>query len=298
MGRLPLTPAAADATCAARRGTDVAWMRVAPAGEARALDRLCAAVGPPARIAARQPQDVLTGPLVVVAWNTHIGTADVDAFVADLRAGRLTGARPVSSFVLLLQEVFRAGDGARRSIDVTAARLGLNAVYVPSMHNGPPRATNDDRGNAILSTLALSDVTAIELPVERQRRVAVEATIPSGIRVVSTHFTNMVMHHLWLFSEPGRARQAEALARALPPQGSLVVGGDFNAWFGFHDAAYRTLARQLRPAPDQDRRPTFGPLRLDHLLFRVPASWRVTVRRADDRYGSDHYPLIAIIELS
>jgi endonuclease/exonuclease/phosphatase family metal-dependent hydrolase len=116
------------------------------------------------------------------------------------------------------------------------------------------------------------------------------------LTVADTHFTNMVMHHLWLLSESGRLRQARALARVLPRTGALAIGGDFNAWFGFHDAAYRELAALARPAPGQDRRATFGPLRLDHLLFRLPDGWHVTVRRADKRYGSDHYPLVALIE--
>jgi endonuclease/exonuclease/phosphatase family metal-dependent hydrolase len=106
----------------------------------------------------------------------------------------------------------------------------------------------------------------------------------------------MVMHHAWLFSEPGRDRQARALARALPHEDVLVVGGDFNTWFGFHDAAYRDLAKGLQEADQIDRRPTFGRMRLDHVLFRLPAGWHATVARAASRYGSDHYPLVALIE--
>jgi endonuclease/exonuclease/phosphatase family metal-dependent hydrolase len=107
----------------------------------------------------------------------------------------------------------------------------------------------------------------------------------------------MVMHHLWLFSVAGRTRQAAALARVLPKSGSLVIGGDFNAWFGFHDAAYRQLAALARPAQSEDRRATFGPLRLDHVLFRLPDGWKATLRRAGQRYGSDHYPLVARIDV-
>jgi endonuclease/exonuclease/phosphatase family metal-dependent hydrolase len=38
-------------------------------------------------------------------------------------------------------------------------------------------------------------------------------------------------------------------------------------------------------------------MRLDHLLFRLPEGWRADVRRADTRYGSDHYPLVASIDV-
>jgi endonuclease/exonuclease/phosphatase family metal-dependent hydrolase len=301
----------------------VHWLRVSPERERASIDRWCAGVGSPARISGGQRSENLTGSVVVVSWNTHVGAGDIDALVADLRSGRLGGA-PASPFVLLLQEAYRAGpevpsradvqwasaEGPDRraasQVDVVAAarRLGLSSIYVPSMRNGRPGRTQSDRGNAILSSLPLGDVTAIELPLERQRRVAIQAgiavTTRSGtvpVRFISTHFTNMVMHHLWLLSESGRLRQARALARVLPADGPLILGGDFNAWFGYRDAAYRELAEHARRADSEDRRATFGPLRLDHLLFRLPAGWHSTVRRAETRYGSDHYPLVAVIDI-
>jgi endonuclease/exonuclease/phosphatase family metal-dependent hydrolase len=227
---------------------------------------------------------------------------------------------------MLLQEVYRAGadvpsarglsaewasaqrppraGGTREDIIRIAQRLGLHLVYVPSMRNGAPGATDEDRGNAILSTIPLSGVRAIELPLERQRRVAIEATVtaapgggpPFPIRLVCTHFTNMVLHHLFVLSESGRLRQARALAGVLPKDGPLVVAGDFNAWFGYRDAAYKELAKLVPPAASEDRRATFGPLRLDHVLLRLPEGWRAAVKRADHRYGSDHYPLVTMLE--
>ena len=326
VGNAPLISAAPDATCAAREGHTLRWLRAAPANEAGSLDEWCAGVGPPLRVSRLGARETNRGLFAVVAWNTHVGAGDIEALTADLRAGRLTGGQPVGEFVLLLQETYRAGaevpagtrghmrwaaaerpawpGGRREDIDAAARRLALDAVYVPSMRNGSPGSTDEDRGNAILSTLPLADVTAIELPVERQRRVVIEATVRpavqgmsgTAIRVVSAHFTNMVMHHLWVLSESGRLRQARALARVLPSEGPLVVGGDFNAWFGYHDAAYRELKEIAAPAQQEDRRATFGPMRLDHVLFRLPQAWKTTLRRADSRYGSDHYPLIAVIE--
>ena len=314
--------AASNATCTAPTDAAVQWVRVSSTRERPSLDRWCAGVGPSIRTDARPGAEALTRPFAVVAWNTHVGAAGLDVFVADLRSGRLT-SRPVGGFVLLLQETYRAGDvvpsepGARwasailgagpRSSRVEAvglaARLGLSSIYVPSMRNGPPGITSEDRGNAILSTAPLTDVSAIELPLERQRRVAIAATVmvKSGtapavpLRLVCTHFTNMVMHHLWLLSESGRLRQARSLSHHLPSEGPLIVGGDFNSWFGFRDAAYRELAASLRPATSEDRRATFGPMRLDHMLFRVPGDWHTELRRAESKYGSDHYPVIAMI---
>lgn len=306
-----------EPTCmAATNG--VRWVSTAPANERGPLDRWCAGVGPPAHVAGTRAADEVVSPFVVVSWNTHAGAGDLDRFITDLRAGRLTG-QPVADFVLLLQEAYRDGhapaiDGVEwasaepvrslkdrwAAIDA-AGRLGLFGFYVPSMRNGRPGQTREDRGNAILSTRPLTDLTAIELPLERQRRVAVAATLTlsSGrsLRIVCTHFTNMVMHHLWLLSESGRLRQARALAARLPQEGPLILGGDFNAWFGFRDAAYREMASRLSPPDVNDKRPTFGPLRLDHLLFRLPDGWRTEIRRADGKYGSDHYPLIATVNI-
>jgi endonuclease/exonuclease/phosphatase family metal-dependent hydrolase len=303
----------------------IRWIRVAPENEAARLDRWCAGVGPPLAIPIPPGGASTSDVPVVVSWNTHEGGGDIDALVADLKTGRLTG-HPATSFVLLLQEAYRSSpdvparsggliswaaaelslgsNGKRDDIAAIAQRLRLAAFYVPSMRNGKPGVTTEDRGNAILSTIALSDLTAVELPLERQRRVALEATVtvaqpgrgPIPLRVVSTHFTNMVMHHLWLLSESGRLRQARALAHVLPADGPLIVGGDFNAWFGFHDAAYKELAQVVPAASSVDRRATFGPMRLDHILMRLPPGWRASVRRADSRYGSDHYPLVALID--
>ena len=316
---------AVPAACTARDTAFVRWTRASPAGEHEEIDRWCAGVGVPARVTAAGPS-ALDGPFAVVSWNMHVGAGDIGALVRDLRAGRLTGGAPIAQFVLLLQETHRAGrdvpsgdlrdvkwasavrpplpEGTgREDIVAAASRLRLNLIYVPSMRNGAPHATDEDRGNAILSTVPLSDVMAIELPLERQRRVALQATVhvradggDAPLTIVDTHFTNMVMHHLWVLSKSGRMRQARALAGVLPKTGALVVGGDFNAWFGFRDAAYREMTKVARPARNEDRRASFGPLRLDHVLFRLPDGWRTVLRRAEQRYGSDHYPLVATID--
>jgi endonuclease/exonuclease/phosphatase family metal-dependent hydrolase len=315
--------AAGEPTCGALTETVVHWLRLSATRERPSLDRWCAGVGPSISVQPEQASDALAPPFAVVAWNTHVGAGDLDLFVADLRAGRLTG-KPVSDFVLLLQETYRSGDNVPAVMSVHwasaifgagprssrieairfAERLGLSSIYVPSMRNGPPGVTSEDRGNAILSTARLHDAEAIELPLERQRRVAIAASVmirrPDAsqmpVRVVSTHFTNMVMHHAWILSESGRLRQARALAQALPADVPVILGGDLNSWFGYRDAAYRELAQTLSPATSEDRRATFGPMRLDHLLFRLPPAWRVHLRRADRKYGSDHYPLVALIE--
>ena len=296
----------------------IRWLRAVAPGESRDSNRWCAGVGSPTTVRAADAAAAEL-PLTIVSWNTHVGGGDIARLVDDARSSRVTGER-THTLVLLLQEVYREGDPvpatppagsrqasaqtpsppgrSRRGIAATAHALGLSLLYVPSMRNGQ---TAEDRGNAILSSARLDDLEAIELPLERQRRVAIAARIhvtartPLTLRLVSTHFTNVVGHHLWVLSEPGRVRQARALSAALADDEPTVLGGDLNSWFGYNDGAFRELARILPLARPADRRATFGPMRLDHLLARLPPGWRVTVRRADSRYGSDHFPLVATI---
>ncbi|HXW05111.1 MAG TPA: endonuclease/exonuclease/phosphatase family protein [Vicinamibacterales bacterium] len=301
-----------------------AWLSPALASDRAALERWSSAVGPP--VLARHARAAVSASdtLVVASWNTALGHGDVDALFADLRR-----EYPASPIVLLLQEVYRGGpevpavlepaavvakrlggrgDRPAREVEAAAARLELDLYYVPSMRNGPPPASDEDRGNAILSTLPLQDLTAIELPFERQRRVAVAATIgftssngmPWTLRVASAHLDNMVgPKRLWFAGgELARTRQARALKESLSDAAAAVLGGDFNTWFGFSDRAYGELARAFPDTRVTDRRPTFlGVLRLDHLFFRVPDGWQVDFRRLGDRYGSDHSPLVAAIRL-
>ena len=239
-------------------GHTIRWIRAVAPGEAADSTRWCAGVGNAVFLEGDRVTTDAAPPLTFISWNTHIGGGDIGRLIGDARAGQLTGT-PVSNLVLLLQEVYRhdasvpspppprariaAGeapsppDAARQGIEAAARDTGLSLLYVPSMRNG---AAAEDRGNAILSSIALGNPEAIELPLERQRRVAVAADIlvrnastRTTLRIVSTHFTNMVAHHLWAMSEPGRVRQARALAAAIDDGMPTVVGGDLNSWFGY-----------------------------------------------------------------
>jgi endonuclease/exonuclease/phosphatase family metal-dependent hydrolase len=301
----------------------VAWFAPADRKDGTILERWRGSVGPP--VFSSQPSaGAVSRTLTLVSWNTALGAGDVERLVVDLRR-----ERPHVPIVLLLQEVYRGGpevptlltrnaavasrilgrraDGQRDEVETIAERLHMNVYYVPSMRNGSPLISDEDRGNAILSTLPLSDLTAFELPFERQRRVAVGATVIWSdahgaawhLRVVSAHLDNMAsVRRLWVASELGRVRQTRGLLRQLQDERPLVLGGDFNTWFGFSDQAFRETARAFPATRVTDRRATFhGLLRLDHVFFRLPDDWSAQFRRADDNYGSDHYPLIATIDL-
>ena len=289
-----------------------------------ALDAFCAGVGPALLVAPEERPEPGDDALAIVAWNTERGFGDVPRLVEDLRAGRLTGGAPVRHFVLLLQEATRSGPlvpdagalpaGVRYGgldetggpdVETLAHALGLHAAYVPSMRNGRAANMREDEGNAVLSTLPLARVRALELPHGIQRRVAVAADVPwpsreTPLTVVSVHLDNASLDAPLGSLGGVRARQARALARLLPEEGPLVVGGDLNTWLlGRREAAARTLRRALpRPAELPEgataRRLGVG-RRLDYLLLRAPGAWRFESRRIADRYGADHHPLVGVL---
>lgn len=301
----------------------VAWLGPAMSRDSARLARWRASVGPPV-VTHHESRAASADEVILVSWNTALGAGDVRGMVRALRA------RSQAALVLLLQEVYRGGPevphvlgpgasfarrlgapdptGRRDEVETIAADLGLSVFYVPSMRNGAPKVSDEDRGNAILTDLSFTDLSAIELPFERQRRVAVAATIngvaggvPWSLRVVSAHLDNVTTgpKRVWFVgSEYARVRQARGLLGALEGDGPMVLGGDFNTWFGFADLTYVETARAFPGMIVTDRRPTFrGLLRLDHLFFRLPAGWQAQFSRGDSSYGSDHRPLIATIRV-
>ncbi|HEX6975685.1 MAG TPA: endonuclease/exonuclease/phosphatase family protein [Vicinamibacterales bacterium] len=305
-------------TAALWRGP-IAWFTPATPSDSATLARWRASVGPPIlpniTSALPTPVDAIT----VVSWNVALGEADVAAMARALPSGK-----PV---VLLLQEVYRDGPSVPRAldrrasyagylpgatarpgahdIDEVAAQLGLAVYYVPSMRNGGPLVSDEDRGNAILSNLPLSDLSAIELPFEHQRRVAISATITGvtttgqtwKVRMVNAHLDNMASaRYGWVGGEYGRARQARGLVDLLRDDVPTVLAGDFNTWFGTSEPAYIETAAAFPQTRMQDRRATFrGLLRLDHVFLRLTAGWRGDFRRGESRFGSDHYPLVGTL---
>jgi endonuclease/exonuclease/phosphatase family metal-dependent hydrolase len=301
------------------RAGAVTWLAPDDPAEHRRLDAWCEGVGAP----------VITGPappslskpvgiedITFVSWNVHVGNGNIEAFVRDLRAGLHGRKRPVEHFVLMLQEAVRStgvpplrsvasgaarirssGRGASADIDTLSQQLGLSLIYVPSMRNGRSAADPAaDRGNAILSTLPLSNPSAAELPGERQRRVAVFAkagTVSVGV----IHLDALgAPARLWVFWTPWmRARQVRAISRVLP-DGPLVIGADLNTWHGIDESAARILEEIPGATPVEPVRHGLGLRVLDYLFFRAGPDRRAHYRQLNDAYGSDHKPLIGWIE--
>jgi endonuclease/exonuclease/phosphatase (EEP) superfamily protein YafD len=79
----------------------------------------------------------------------------------------------------------------------------------------------------------------------------------------------------------------------------VVLGADLNTWWGDDEPAVRELRRALPDADPLRARETWrGPLwagtKLDYLFAKGTAG-RVRVNRLGHRYGSDHWPLVAVV---
>jgi hypothetical protein len=324
-------PAVAPSPGAACRQTigdlDARWVTSETRDRAR-LSAWCATVGPVlVDSRPRQPNAGSTDRFVVASWNTHVGGGDVHAFVTRLERGEFTGGEHVEHFALLLQEVYRSGpevpailstrapvphriadrppEGPRRDVRETAGRERLAYVYAPAMRNG---FGSEDRGNAILSTERLDEPVIIELPLERQRRVAIAATIAGRtnagvdwrLRVVDAHFdTAIAPLHGGPFGS--RLRQADALIDAidaLPEVPNIVIGGDLNTWFGDREPAVSRFRRAFVETTESEQATWHGALglraTLDHLFVRL-ARGSASARHVPMRFGSDHDPVLMVL---
>jgi endonuclease/exonuclease/phosphatase family metal-dependent hydrolase len=286
----------------------VRWIGPADEGDRKTLRSWCDAVGPlavndPKRTPARRDR-----PLIVVSWNMAVGDGDLRLLLKEVQK-----RHGDADLILLLQEAYRAKTppadcpaGSRRvkalgmhrpsdTADILelASRHGLSGVYAPSMRNGQncmaePR---EDRGNAILSTLPLSDVTAIELPFAKERRVAVAAVVHDGDRrigVVSTHFD----------TTSGHRRMAEAISQTmsiLEWKDRVVVAGDFNSGLPL-DSGIREMKEHFKELDCGGGATHKLGTRLDHIFIGTgDAPFACQTGDPSQRFGSDHSFLIAVL---
>ena len=285
----------------------------------------CRGVGAPVVIShVSEPRDIRTA--LVVSWNVDVGGGRLDDFLDDLLAGKWTDGVQVADYVLLLQEAYRADNSIPElppkdskkgnaihhgeedlHVDVVsfARERKLNLFYVPSMRNGDDR---EDRGNAILSTLPMSDFVAYELPPERQRRVTASAMVSGhtagqawSVRVINVHLENRARWENSLSTFGGaRQDQMNALLDAVGIRlEATIMGGDFNVWFKeSNEGTIKLIRSYLVQAGESDPNPTVHPgkklpeRRVDYLFHSPDREWNVIYRRVDDRYDSDHYPVV------
>jgi endonuclease/exonuclease/phosphatase family metal-dependent hydrolase len=320
-----MPPAMTPALAGSCRSESLRWFAPDDASYRARLDSWCAGVGAPAvhHQAVDDGSDGVTLlDVTFVSWNVHVGNGNLGSFVDDLRAGALTGGRPVHHFVLMLQEAVRTkgvpafGSGAsgaarikaspRSAIDIVeeCRTLGLSLVYVPSMRNGNSVDEDAaDRGSAILSTLPLAHPTAIELPGERQRRVVVTAQLASvfdngsAVSVGVVHLDALgAPSRLWLFGTTWmRELQLQSIKEFLP-DGTLVLGADLNTWHGTSEPVVRSLEGLFADTPVTLERHGLGLRVLDYMFFRAGTNRTARYHQVAEPYGSDHRPLIGWIE--
>lgn len=325
---MAIEPASGCRQVTGSSGATVTWIGPTDRRDVRALDRWCGGVGP-IEVHAPPSDEPTADALAIVSWNVHVGGGDLPALIAALRRGDFTAGVPVQHFAILVQEAYRAGElvpalvgpdaagpgrilerppnGERRDIAEIARADGLTYVYAPSMRNGAAAPTAEDRGNAILSSLPLDQIIAIELPFERQRRVAIAATIrgrTSGGAEWSLRLADAHLDTAFAVTRGGpiaaRRRQADALIEALDLAGgtSIVVAGDFNTWLGPEEAAIRHLHRAFPDVKLPRTQATWSAGVVGAVMdfvFAKAAGREITVRRLTERLGSDHYPLLAEI---
>jgi len=269
--------------------------------------------------------------VAVLTWNINLSGGDLVAFLAeelrftcdaDERGDQRVDRELPFHFVILLQEVYRLSPtlpevppgptmpwridsdpppGGRLDIVEVAERCGLALLYVPSARNGPTEQGRqpEDKGQAILSTLPLTDLVAIELPFEASRKIAVVATIrgpdDEPVRVVTLHLDLSSTLARTLVSGNGtRLRQALGMTEALDSLESSVtiVGGDFNTWSP-GESVLKRMALHFPDSPPWDGRPTRGSFPTDHILYRTLPESQIELvegsyRSFDRTYGSDH----------
>ena len=318
------------------------WIAPDDARDRDRLVRWCRTVGPVVvESPAADGAPAIADQLAIITWNVHVGGGDVEAIIGALRRGEFTGGNADPEFVLMLQEAYREGSdvpsrfpagsplprpiverppgGIRRDIRAVAARAGLHLFYAPAMRNNSDdrAAALEDRGTAILSTLPLADLQVIELPFERQRRVALAASVAgrtSGAAAWQLRVANVQIDTTLALTRGGpvaaRRRLAEALLDALSrpdlirsgPRTPMILGGDFNTWLGNKEPAVEVMFRAFPDTPRPADVATWrGPLgahaTLDHVFVRGPFRF-VSTRRLPGRFGSDHYPLLTLVDFN
>jgi endonuclease/exonuclease/phosphatase family metal-dependent hydrolase len=348
-----MTPGSTGRACGAADVID--WYGPGKESDQDELSRWCATVGQP--VINSIPDAAFSSwtsadSLVVIAWNMNVGGGDLIEFMRTEVGFSCTldgPAHRTPPFVLLLQEALRRSSevpevpasrtiprrivpdpwpGESEDIVDIAERCGLALFYVPSMRNGHEEiyGLREDRGNAILSSLPLSDFIAIEIPFEASRKVTVAATVHAAagdsLRVASVHFdVATTLYRTFTTGNSTRLRQALGFVNALAMiedkragaavscgatcdptsfEGypiATIAGGDYNTW-SEEETALRRLREYFPGTPAWDGVATRTIFPTDYLFFRTAENSAIELAegshlRIAESYGSDHHARIA-----
>jgi len=229
------------------------------------------------------------GPLRVATWNIH-NARGVDGR-RDL--GRIaTVIQHLQADLVGLQEVGCDSPDAASDVDELARRSGY-AWRAVSTYG---RCQGGTRGNALLTTLVVENVTLHDLSVARREpRAALEAIVRWGDRPL-----RVVVTHLGLRAGERRF-QVERLLSLLgtSPVAATMLLGDINEWF-LWGRPLRWLHRRFGTSPSARSFPSRAPI---FALDRIWAEPRGTVTALQSfcapglRGASDHLPVVATLRL-
>jgi endonuclease/exonuclease/phosphatase (EEP) superfamily protein YafD len=77
----------------------------------------------------------------------------------------------------------------------------------------------------------------------------------------------------------------------------IVLGGDFNmVKGGDREEAYQHARAWSISLRREDTRRTHLMGRIDYLFFRLPNGWHGATQRLDERFGSDHHPILGTFQ--
>ena len=138
----------------------------------------------------------------------------------------------------------------------------------------------------------------------RPREITVSVW-PTTLSVPSANSTTPLSSPktLWVFKNP-REAQARAILDLLDqPRYSdrsqtigVIVGGDFNTVrSGADEPAIQMLKAWSTGLAHEDPRDTHMMGRLDYLFFNLPKDWSASTERLDERFGSDHFPVLGTL---
>ena len=217
--------------------------------------------------------------LRVATYNIHIGKDAQNNLNLDQTIETL---RQTDADIIGLQEVEKNGPRTRFTDQAKeiADALGFHYQFESALKIGP-----FEFGNVLLSRYPIQNVERIELPSERENRVALLATVDAAGKQ-----THVLVTHLGL-DRKERERDVLLIDKRLAElDGPVLVMGDLNA---------QAHSKELAPWFDRLTSVATEPLetfpgmgQIDHILY---SSEDFDVRKAVtvDSKASDHLPLVA-----
>lgn len=204
--------------------------------------------------------------------------------------------------IIGLQEVVQDLDGTNNTALIIGKKLGYECAYY-SVDKTDFYGAPQEWGNAVLSKHKIIRHRVYNLSRD-ENRIVVEADIKVGNKVLSVFCTHLLHTH----QKPSKVQeeQAESLVRILPKRHTILMG-DFNATLDSN--AIKIISSSIRNVDEQNQatwsiytegckmcNPS-GLLNETLDYFFVTEDIKVRSFKGGNSKGSDHLPILAIIEI-